>query len=139
MVQDIFISLWKRRKELIITTSIENYLVKSAKLKVIDYYRSQYRKQKSITEVCNLCEHAEFSENTLQHNEAIDNFLEKDMQIIVNELPCQCQRIYRLSREEQLSLDEIAERLAISKKTVKNHLTKALSHIRTEISKGFLN
>ena len=132
MVQDIFISIWKRRTELKITDSIECYLVKSAKLKVIDYYRKQYKKQEFSD--CNLCEETGFDQKCLAHNEAISEFLEQDMQIIVNQLPCQCQKVYRLSREEYLNVNEISERLIISKKTVKNHLTKALSFIRKELS-----
>jgi RNA polymerase sigma-70 factor (ECF subfamily) len=130
MVQDIFISVWKRRNELKITSSMEHYLVKSAKLKVIDYYRKQYTHKQSNTTECNLCEHPEFDGKYLQHNEALFQFLEQDIQLIVNQLPCQCQKVYRLSREEQMSTIEIANSMELSPKTVKNHLTKALGLIR---------
>ena len=107
--------------------------MRSAKLKVIDYYRLRSSaKQNNLLE-CNLCEHPEFDEKFLQHNEIMDKFLEKDLEIIVNNLPCQCQKVYRLSREEQMSTTEIADNLNISPKTVKNHLTKALSLIRKNI------
>ncbi|REG98413.1 RNA polymerase sigma-70 factor [Flavobacterium aquicola] len=138
MVQDIFISLWNRRNELVITSSIEHYLIKSAKLKVIDYYRMQSSvKQNNLME-CNLCEHPEFDEKYLQHNEAVYKFLEQDIEVVINDLPCQCQKVYRLSREEQLSTAEIADNLNISPKTVKNHLTKALRSIRENIPLLFL-
>jgi len=133
MVQDIFISLWNRRKELVIESSIEHYLIKSAKLKVIDYYRAQSTIKQNTLMECNLCEHLEFDEKFLQHNEAIHKFLEQDIELIINDLPCQCQKVYRLSREEQMSTTEIAENLNISPKTVKNHLTKALRQIRKNI------
>lgn len=133
MVQDIFISLWNRRKELVITSSIEHYLIKSAKLKVIDYYRIQSSVKQTNLMECNLCKHPEFDEKFLQHNEIVHQFLEEDLEIIVNDLPCQCQKVYRLSREEQMSTTEIADNLNISPKTVKNHLTKALGLIRKNI------
>ena len=138
IVQDIFISVWKRRKELVITTSIEHYLVKAAKLKVIDYYRTLYTEKHKNMSPCNLCEHPEFDEKCLEHNEALFEFLEQEVQVIVNQLPCQCQKVYRLSREQQFNTSEIAENLNISPKTVKNHLTKALSFIRVNIALGLL-
>ncbi|MGM8361565.1 RNA polymerase sigma-70 factor [Flavobacterium sp. ARAG 55.4] len=133
MVQDIFISLWNRRNKLVITSSIEHYLIKSAKLKVIDYYRIQSSAKENNLLECNLCEHPEFDKEFLQQNEALYQFLEQDVELIVSDLPCQCQKVYRLSREEQMSTTEIADNLNISPKTVKNHLTKALGLIRKNI------
>jgi len=138
MVQDIFISLWNRRNELIITSSIEHYLIKSAKLKVIDYYRTLASAKHKILVDCDLCEHPEFNEKCLEHNESIHKFLEQDLEITIKNLPCQCQKVYRLSREEQMSISEIAENLNISPKTVKNHLTKALNFIREKIPANFV-
>jgi RNA polymerase sigma-70 factor (ECF subfamily) len=43
----------------------------------------------------------------------------------INELPPQCQLVFRLSRQEGLSVKEIAEKLSLSENTVKSHLKKA--------------
>jgi RNA polymerase sigma-70 factor (ECF subfamily) len=43
--------------------------------------------------------------------------------------------IYRLSREEGLSRNEMAERLGIAPNTVRNHLAKALEMIRHELQR----
>jgi RNA polymerase sigma-70 factor (family 1) len=48
-------------------------------------------------------------------------------------LPKRCREIYMMSREEELSNREIAEKLQISKRTVENQLTTALHHLRTNI------
>jgi RNA polymerase sigma-70 factor (ECF subfamily) len=56
--------------------------------------------------------------------------LEKSVDKELEELPRRCKEIFTLSRREQLSNDEIAIRLDISKRTVENQLTHALRHLR---------
>src|SRR5262249_41089538 len=44
----------------------------------------------------------------------------------IDQLPEQCQRVFKMSRFEELKQREIADKLGISIKTVKNHITHAL-------------
>ena len=48
----------------------------------------------------------------------------------VENMPPQRQAVYKLSRVEGLSNDQIAEKLGLQKKTVENHLNLALGEIR---------
>ena len=50
--------------------------------------------------------------------------------IVVGKMPPQRQEVYKLSRVQQMSNDEIAVRLGITRKTVENHLNLALNDIR---------
>src|SRR5690606_30622305 len=69
---------------------------------------------------------------TLEYKELISQITS-----IVETLPDKCKEVYKLSREEQLSHKEIADRLSISTKTVENHLTKALRVLRTSLGQFF--
>jgi RNA polymerase sigma factor (sigma-70 family) len=51
----------------------------------------------------------------------------------VLQLPHKCQEIFRLSREEQLTNQQIAEKLGLSVKTVENQKTIALKRLRSGI------
>jgi RNA polymerase sigma-70 factor (ECF subfamily) len=48
----------------------------------------------------------------------------------VDVLPEKCREVFQLSRFEQLSVDQIAQKLQISPQTVKNQLSKALQVVR---------
>lgn len=58
-------------------------------------------------------------------NETVDSLL--------NALPKRCREIYNMSRRDNLSITEIAQRLNISKRTVENQLTTALKHLRATL------
>ncbi|HEX2922048.1 MAG TPA: sigma factor-like helix-turn-helix DNA-binding protein, partial [Bacteroidales bacterium] len=48
-------------------------------------------------------------------------------------LPAQCRRVFQLSRFENLTYAEISEQLNISKKTIENHMGKALRIMREKL------
>lgn len=56
------------------------------------------------------------------------------IEMIVSEMPAQRQRIYRMSREEGMSNEEIAGRLGISKRSVENQISLALKEIRQAVT-----
>jgi RNA polymerase sigma factor (sigma-70 family) len=59
--------------------------------------------------------------------------LEEAIEISIRALPKRCQEIFMMSRYQNLSIKEIAEKLNISHKTVENHLTIALKHLRNSL------
>lgn len=56
---------------------------------------------------------------------------------VLIKLPKQQQLVYRMSRQQDLSYDEIAEELHISRNTVKNHLVAALKTLKSQLQKAF--
>lgn len=53
----------------------------------------------------------------------------------LNELPDRLQVPYRLSREQNLSIKEIAANLSISEQTVKNNISTVLHKLRFRLGK----
>lgn len=130
MVQDIFKSLWERKDELEITTSVERYLLRSAKFKVFEYIRnSRSRKEHTEIALSGYCNTAHCTEN-----EVMFNSLKSKVDNLVDTLPCQCRNVYKMSREQGFSNKEIASSLLISERAVEYHITRALTTLRSNLT-----
>lgn len=129
LVQDIFKSLWERRDEIEISTSIEHYLMRAAKLKVFEYIRNKTSRKKHIE-----CALQDFCESTNCTEEEVDfNGLVEKVNLLVDRLPCQCRNVYKMSREQGLSNKEIASALLISERAVEYHITRAFTFLRQHL------
>lgn len=125
MAQDIFLSLWRDREKLKSVKSFSAYLFQMARYTVYDYFD-----RLSISE--------KYTEELLQNPSTIESEEEalfvRELQSIINhavsQMSPQRQRVYRMSRDEGLSNDEIAQQLGLSKRTVENHLTASLAILR---------
>ena len=129
MVQDIFKSLWERREELELE-NVSNYLIRAAKFKTFEYIRNKTSQQKHICIKYQDCSH---SSNCTEEKIHYNNLKEK-VNILVDTLPCQCRRVYKMSREQGLSNKEIASALLISERAVEYHITKALGVLRLNLA-----
>jgi len=129
MVQDIFRSLWERRDELELE-NINNYLIKAAKFKAFEYIRNKVSQQQHL---CQKYEGCTNSSNCTEEHVFFNNLNEK-VNILIDTLPCQCKRVYKMSRENGLSNKEIASVLLITERAVEYHISKALSVLRLNLS-----
>ncbi|MFD1629910.1 RNA polymerase sigma factor [Pseudopedobacter beijingensis] len=127
IVQEIFLKIWEKREELEIRTSLKTYLLSSVKYEVYRQLKKEQAKSPITTEVSESLFAASVEKN-LEHKELVHNIASA-----VNSLPPKCKEIYQLSRNEYLSHKEIAHKMNISTKTVENHLTKALKHLKVSI------
>lgn len=130
IVQEIFRSLWERRETFVLNGPIENYLVRAAKMEIMDYFRTTSRHQKISESV--LSDYTESDHSTEQFIYA--NALENRINELVGKLPVQCREVYTQSRDNGLNNKEIASVLSISVKTVEYHISRALTFLRTNLS-----
>jgi RNA polymerase sigma-70 factor (ECF subfamily) len=61
------------------------------------------------------------------------NLLVETVNATVDSLPQQTRCVFRMSRDENLTNKQIAEKLNISVKTVEKHMTRALSTLRAKM------
>ena len=125
MVQDIFRSLWERRTELEIE-NIEHYLIRSAKFKAFEFIRNKTSRQKHNEFQMMDCSTA----SNCTEEQILFNDLKEKVDNLVDTLPCQCKRVFKMSREQGMSNKEIASLLTISERAVEYHITKATSKLK---------
>ena len=130
LVQDVFCSIWKRRKELQVNTSMEHYLFRAVRIRISDYYREKFKRENQQQVLSSdFQERVNNTEDTVLYKD-LNYFLERQ----VSRLPSKCQQVYTLSRNKGLSIPEIAQQFSLSEKTVEAHLTKALRFLKTKLT-----
>ncbi|PXY46002.1 hypothetical protein DMB68_02105 [Flavobacterium hydrophilum] len=129
IIQDIFMNIWHNREKLEIRISLKGYMYACARYQVFNHLK----KNKDRIQVELFDDLEKRFQHTTPETEMMHQELVLQINSIVATLPEKCQLVYKLSREEQLSHKEIAERLNISVKTVENHITKALHSIKSSM------
>ena len=128
LVQDIFTSLWVNRETLAIEI-LSAYLYTAIKYKVINYLEKELsRRAYSEFQIQSAIRVSNSTEEMVLLNE-LNMALEKEIQ----KLPPKRQQIFKMSREERLSIKEVASNLGISEKTAENQLGRAIKVIKMNL------
>lgn len=126
LVQDVFVQVWLKRAELPKIGQFGDWLFIVARNRVLNELQKRSRE-------------APFTESLLeyfqdQRRTPEQIFLQREAGRLIHEsierLAPQQQAVYRMSREQGMSHEAIADALGISKNTVHNHLTQALRNMR---------
>ena len=132
IVQNVFISLWNRREQLEINSSLQNYLAVSVKYRVINLLARLNTKRFYLDSL----DQAEIDDSTQQWLDFME--LKEQLSKLVNDLPEKCRIVFIMSREEGHSHKEISKKLGISEKTIEGHLTKAIKLLKDQLNNYFL-
>ncbi len=130
LVQEVMTTLWRRRMDIFTFDDgeIGRYLFTAIKYRVITHYAytADEIKNSSLFDVLLSDDVPGKTMETKELSEFIDSEIRR--------LPTRMQEVFRLSREDDLSIADIAHKLNLSEQTVKNQLTEALKRLRASIS-----
>jgi RNA polymerase sigma-70 factor (ECF subfamily) len=132
-VQDIFLKIWRNRKKLDIHVSVKVYLyqaVRNQSLNLLTKQKNQQRLRESFLSEIKSVRIPEYPETNLSPE---DQDLIKRIWEVVAEMPERRRLVFELHRKHGFSYKEIAKILGITRKTVENHMSQALQHIRDNI------
>lgn len=128
LVQDTFLKIWIARDQLTEVTQPAAWIKKICFFLAVNYVRRQNIRDKVMDTIG-------------QEKEPEPDMVEfRQLLGLVNkavkQLPEKQQQIYRLSREQGLSISEIAAHMGMAISTVKNLLVMALKNIRSSLQKA---
>ena len=129
LVQELFANIWFKRHSIDIDDSIENYLLRSAKYKLIDHYRKE-EKEHVLMPYHNI----EKPVNNSPEDLYIFSEIKATIFKVIKKMPRKAREIFFLSRKKGLPHKEIAKNLSVSEKTVEYHIGKTIRRIRRHVS-----
>ncbi|MBB5438583.1 RNA polymerase sigma-70 factor (ECF subfamily) [Pedobacter sp. AK017] len=131
-VQDVFMRFWQLRVKLELKYTLYTYLSAAVRYRVYNLLDSQHRKFISIVP---LSSEMEISSGEFHaDSELLEKELLERIAVYVDQLPQKCRIVYKMSREDGKSNEQIATELKITEKTVEAHLTKAVKDIRENLA-----
>lgn len=143
IVQDVFLKLWKERKNIAIKISFKSYLYQVVR----NYSINEVNKKKTLKDSVNhtasyglwnyIIDHKASQDFIVNHIESVE--IEKTIEKAVNSLPNMCRSVFQLSRVEYRSNKEIAKLMKISVNTVRAHIFHALEKISLVLHKEYKN
>ena len=129
MVQDLFVQLFIKRKQIEHTHNVGGYLQTMLKYRIIDRFREQMVRKKHIYQF----QQMKPAESDTPEDNMDVKMLEQKIYAVIEQLPQKCREVFLLSRFNNLSHQAIADQLNISVSTVEKHIVKALKIVRKHV------
>lgn len=125
IVQDIFMNLWNKRASLVDIDNPSSYFFTAVYRRVYHHYRKLALEKKVLQAASPAKEAVNTTDEMVLAHES-ENLIYKALE----KLPPQQQLVFKLSKLEGLSREDVAHQLQISPNTVRNHLADAIKFIR---------
>ena len=130
LLQEIFITIWNRRKDIDEQQSFNGYLFAITMNAIRKYFRKKVKDRKLVEQWLNDTKSfSNVTELTVEYRS-----LKERAEKIIDGMPPQRKTVYLLSRERGMNAGEIAREMNLAKKTVENHLNLALKYLREKLS-----
>jgi RNA polymerase sigma-70 factor (ECF subfamily) len=123
--QDIFLKIWNNREKLPKIKYFKTYLFQMSKNAVFDFFRQNAIFENDDTD----------NKYRIEDYNSLEEIVEaRDLEMLIDTLvetmPEQRKKIYKMSRKEGLTNEEISIRLNLSKRTVETHISNTLKEIK---------
>ncbi|SEW43329.1 RNA polymerase sigma-70 factor, ECF subfamily [Chitinophaga sp. YR573] len=134
IVQEIFVSLWNRRETIEVKGTLISYLIKATRNLSLRYIEKNISTNNFLER---LSDNMKGISLTIDDQISVKQ-LQDEIDNAINKLPLKMREIYVLSRYEQLSHKEIAQKLGIAETTVKKQISNAIKVLSSSINSEFL-
>lgn len=134
IVSDVFINIWRRRKNIEEIKNLKLYLYVSAKNITFNYLKKLHRENLADLDAVEIEPEDPFADPGAA---MITREMNLKLKAAINDLPPRCKLIFTLVKEDGLTYRQTAQLLSLSESTVENQLSIALKKISGAIRYTF--
>lgn len=132
VVQDLFTALWVKREDLYLTHNLSVYLYTAIRNRVLDIIARNQVKERYIHSLQDFMDREQTETDYLVRELDLKALIDTE----ISALPPRMREVFQMSRRENLTHREIAEKLDLSELTVRTQIKKALRILRMRLNIG---
>lgn len=130
IAQETFLKIWMIHELIDASLSFKSYIFTIAHNKLLNDLRKQINSP-LFSDYIDISDNLHFSENSVESKIDFDEFLDKIGKAKLRLTPRQLE-IFKLNKEDGLSVSEISLRFSITEQSVRNQLSKAVQQIKAD-------
>lgn len=129
VLHELFASIWNKRSELKIKSSLAAYLYTAVRNRVMDVISHQQVETKYVSSLQHFLDHGYCVTDHQVRERQLAALIEKG----IADLPPKMREVFELSRKHEMSHKEIAAQLNLSEQTVRTQVKNALKILRLKL------
>lgn len=134
ILQELFSAIWHNKASFNLSTSLSAYLYTAVRNRILNVYKHHKIKSDYVTSLQNFIDNNQVPEP--DENVRVKQLIEL-IETEVAKLPAQMRRIFEMSRNANLSHQQIADELDISPLTVRKQVNNSLKILRVKLGTHF--
>ena len=136
IVNDVILHIWEVRENLNLEIPLRRYLIQAVRNKSLNYLALKHNEMEVQFSAFER-EGIQLQNTIADTHQPLGALLEKELEHKIKEaidgLPAECKRVFKLSRFEEMSYEQISKELGLSINTVKYHIKNALAILREKL------
>lgn len=136
IVNDVILHLWEIREDLSVDIPLRRYLIQAVRNKSINYLaliQNEMEIQFSVMERGGIQLQNRIPDAQHPLGSLLEKELEHKIKEAIDELPAECKRVFKMSRFEEMSYEQISKKTGLSVNTVKYHIKNALATLKEKL------
>lgn len=129
LIHDLFASLWTNRAKLTIAEKLSSYLYVATRNRIIKLVAREKLKTNYLESINDFFDRGDLATDHQVRTRDLEKLIEKE----ISALPEKMRKIFLMSRFENLSHKQIAEKLDLSEQTVSKQVSNALKILRSKL------
>ncbi|MGY5252418.1 RNA polymerase sigma factor [Sphingobacterium spiritivorum] len=134
VIQELFAGIWNKHDKLDFEQHLRAYLYRSVRNMILNIIRHERVKENYLTELGTFANTEPIEADELIRYNELKRLIEKE----IERMPKKMKIVFELSRDQNLSHEEIAKQLGISKTTVKKQVSNAVRQLKRKFKTTIL-